>query len=339
VGSRGYVLKKVLQALLTLFFVLIFNFFLFRILPSDPVKFLTRGAGLEISPEEQQQLLEDFGLDKPVWPITLHPLSFTADNQFFDYLGDTARLQFGTSLTVQSGRSVLEIFFAFMWPTLLLVGVSTFFSVLLGVWMGIRAGWRRGGAFDRTSMGISLVLYSMPEFWLGMLFIILFSTTLGWFPNSGRTTLGADYTGFSAVIDVLNHLFLPALTLTLAYLGEYYLVMRSSLLDVLGEDYIQTARAKGVREKMVLNKHAVRNALLPTISLVALSFGFVLGGAITVEVVFSYKGLGGLTYEALQSQDFPLLQVVFLFASAAVIFMNLGADLIYGYFDPRVREA
>ena len=162
---------------------------------------------------------------------------------------------------------------------------------------------------------------------------------LGWFPNAGRVTLGADYTGFAAVADVLNHLFLPALTLTLAYLGEYYLVMRSSLLDVLGEDYIQTAKAKGVRERMVLNKHAVRNALLPTISLVALSFGFVLGGAITVEVVFSYKGLGGLTYEALQSQDFPLLQAIFLFASAAVIFMNLVADLIYGYFDPRVREA
>jgi peptide/nickel transport system permease protein len=328
VGSRRYILRKVAGALLTLFFVLVFNFFLFRILPSDPVKFLTRGAGLEIDPQEQQELLREFGLDKPVFP-----------GQFLDYIGDTLRLDFGTSLTVQSGRSVLEVFFAFMWPTLLLVGVSTFFSVLIGVWMGIRAGWRRGGAFDRSSMGVSLVFYSMPEFWLGMLLIMLFSVGLGWFPNAGRVTLGADYTGFAAVADVLNHLFLPALTLTLAYLGEYYLVMRSSLLDVLGEEFIQTARAKGVRERMVKNKHAVRNALLPTISLIALSFGFVLGGAITVEVVFSYKGLGGLTYEALQSQDFPLLQAIFLFASAAVIFMNLIADLIYGYFDPRVREA
>ncbi len=327
-GSRRYILRKVAGALLTLFFVLVFNFFLFRILPSDPVKFLTRGAGLEIDPQEQQELLREFGLDKPVFP-----------GQFLDYIGDTLRLDFGTSLTVQSGRSVLEVFFAFMWPTLLLVGVSTFFSVLIGVWMGIRAGWRRGGAFDRSSMGVSLVFYSMPEFWLGMLLIMLFSVGLGWFPNAGRVTLGADYTGFAAVADVLNHLFLPALTLTLAYLGEYYLVMRSSLLDVLGEEFIQTARAKGVRERMVKNKHAVRNALLPTISLIALSFGFVLGGAITVEVVFSYKGLGGLTYEALQSQDFPLLQAIFLFASAAVIFMNLIADLIYGYFDPRVREA
>jgi peptide/nickel transport system permease protein len=328
VGSRRYVLKKVAQAVLTLFLVLVFNFFLFRILPADPVKFLTRGAGLQIDAAEQQELLRDFGLDKPVFP-----------GQFLDYMGDTLRLDFGTSLTVQSGRPVLPIFFEFLWPTLLLVGVSTTFSVLIGVWMGIRAGWRRNGWFDRSSMGVSLVLYSMPEFWLGMLLIMLFSVTLGWFPNAGRVTLGADYTGFAAVVDVLNHLFLPALTLTLAFLGEYYLVMRSSLLDVLGEDFIQTARAKGVRERMVLNRHAVRNALLPTISLVALSFGFVLGGAITVEVVFSYKGLGGLTYEALQSQDFPLLQAIFLFASAAVIVMNLLADIGYGYFDPRVREA
>ncbi|MGZ8601609.1 MAG: ABC transporter permease [Actinomycetota bacterium] len=327
-GGRRYILKKVVGALLTLFFVMVFNFFLFRILPSDPVKFLTRGAGLQIDAQEQQELLREFGLDKPVFP-----------GQFVDYIGDALRLDFGSSLTVQSGRPVLDVFLSFLWPTLLLVGVSTFFSVVIGVWMGIRAGWRRGGAFDRASMGVSLIFYSMPEFWLGMLLIMLFSVGLGWFPNAGRATLGAEYTGFAAVADVANHLFLPALTLTLAYLGEYYLVMRSSLLDVLGEDFIQTARAKGVRERMVKNKHAVRNALLPTISLIALSFGFVLGGAITVEVVFSYKGLGGLTYEALQSQDFPLLQAIFLFASAAVIFMNLGADLIYGYFDPRVREA
>ncbi|MGZ8597545.1 MAG: ABC transporter permease [Actinomycetota bacterium] len=327
-GGRRYILKKVVGALLTLFFVMVFNFFLVRILPSDPVKFLTRGAGLQIDAQEQQELLREFGLDKPVFP-----------GQFVDYIGDALRLDFGSSLTVQSGRPVLDVFLSFLWPTLLLVGVSTFFSVVIGVWMGIRAGWRRGGAFDRASMGVSLIFYSMPEFWLGMLLIMLFSVGLGWFPNAGRATLGAEYTGFAAVADVANHLFLPALTLTLAYLGEYYLVMRSSLLDVLGEDFIQTARAKGVRERMVKNKHAVRNALLPTISLIALSFGFVLGGAITVEVVFSYKGLGGLTYEALQSQDFPLLQAIFLFASAAVIFMNLGADLIYGYFDPRVREA
>ena len=219
------------------------------------------------------------------------------------------------------------------------MGTATLFSTVFGIAMGIYAGWRRGGKFDKASMYGSLVLYSMPEFWLGMLLILLFSATLHWFPSSGRTDVRFDYTGFAAVGDVINHLFLPCLTLTLAYLGEYYLVMRSSLLDVLGEDYITTARAKGVREKWVLRRHAVRNALLPTITLIALSFGFVLGGAITIEYVFGYKGLGGLTYDALQARDYPLLQGVFLIASAIVILFNLIADLIYGYFDPRVREA
>ena len=207
-GSRRYILRKVAGALLTLFFVLVFNFFLFRILPSDPVKFLTRGAGLEIDPQEQQELLREFGLDKPVFP-----------GQFLDYIGDTLRLDFGTSLTVQSGRSVLEIFFAFMWPTLLLVGVSTFFSVLIGVWMGIRAGWRRGGAFDREfDGGVARLLldagvlagHAVDHAVLGRARMV---------PERRPGDLGADYTGFAAVADVLNHLFLPALTLTLALPG------------------------------------------------------------------------------------------------------------------------
>jgi peptide/nickel transport system permease protein len=328
VGTRGYVLKKVFQAFLTLLAVIIFNFFLFRILPADPVSLLTRSQGAQIDAAEQAELRADYGLDKPLFP-----------GQFLDYVNDTLRLDLGESIILRPNEKVLDLFIEFMWPTILLVGTATLFSTIFGIAMGIYAGWRRGGKFDKVSMYGSLVLYSMPEFWLGMLMILLFSATLHWFPSSGRTDVRFDYTGFAAVGDVVNHLFLPCLTLTLAYLGEYYLVMRSSLLDVLGEDYITTARAKGVREKWVLRRHAVRNALLPTITLIALSFGFVLGGAITIEYVFGYKGLGGLTYDALQARDYPLLQGVFLIASAIVILFNLIADLIYGYFDPRVREA
>jgi peptide/nickel transport system permease protein len=223
---------------------------------------------------------------------------------------------------------------------LLLVGTATLFSILLGLWMGIRSGWRRGSLFDRTSMVGSLVLYSMPEFWLGMLLLLLFSTTLGWFPVGGRiSTNASELSGLAYIGDVMEHLFLPALTLTLAYVGEFYLVMRSSLLDVLGEEYITTARAKGVRERDVLNKHAVRNGLLPSVTLIALSIGYVIGGAITVEVVFSYQGLGLLTYTAIVSKDYWLLQGVFLFFTLAVIAFNLASDFLYAYLDPRVREA
>jgi len=186
----------------------------------------------------------------------------------------------------------------------------------------------------------SLVLYSMPEFWLGMLLLLLFSSTLEWFPVGGRiSTNASDLSGVGYALDVANHLFLPVLTLTLAFIGEFYLVMRSSLLDVLGEDFITTARAKGVTERRVLRHHAVRNALLPTVTLVALSFGYVIGGAITVEVVFSYQGLGLLTYTSILAKDYWVLQGLFLFFTLAVIVFNLIADFTYAYLDPRVREA
>jgi peptide/nickel transport system permease protein len=328
VGTRQYVLKKLVQAVITLIAIMIFNFFLFRVWsPGDPVSFLTRGQGANITMQERHALIHEYGLDKSTW------------GQFTEYMKDTFEGKLGVSSFYQ-GEPVMSVFLRFLWPTLLLVGLSTFFSMILGVWMGIRSGWRRGSAFDRSSMISSLVLYSMPEFWLGMLLLLLFSAGLHWFPVGGRiSTDASELSTVGYVLDIANHLFLPVLTLTLAYVGEFYLVMRSSLLDVLGEDYITTARAKGVPERFVLNRHAVRNALLPTVTLVALSFGYVIGGAITVEVVFSYQGLGQLTYTAIVGKDYWLLQGIFLFASAAVIVFNLVSDMVYAYLDPRVRNA
>ena len=327
-GTRRYILRKLVQAFITLVAILIFNFFLFRVWsPGDPVSFLTRGQGANISEQERQALIEDYGLDKSTW------------GQFTEYMKDTLMLKLGSSSFYQ-GEPVMSVFLRFLWPTLLLFGISTLFSMIIGIWLGIRSGWRRGSLFDRTSMIGSLVLYSMPEFWLGMLLLLLFSSTLGWFPVGGRiSTNSYELSVFGYAIDVANHLFLPVLTLTLAYIGQFYLVMRSSLLDVLGEDYITTARAKVVSERQVLRHHAVRNALLPTVTLVALSFGYVIGGAITVEVVFSYQGLGLLTYTAILSKDYWLLQGMFLFFTLAVIVFNLIADFTYAYLDPRVREA
>ena len=240
---------------------------------------------------------------------------------------------------IYQGESVMDVFLRFLWPTLLLVGTATILMMVIGLYMGIRGGWSRGSAFDNGSMGLSLLFYSMPDFWLAMMLLIVFSTTLGWFPSGGYSTPNADLTGIAHIVDVVNHLFLPVITLTVAYVGEYYLVMRSSLLDVMGEDYITTIRAKGIREGKVLWRHAVRNAMLPTISVIALSLGFVIGGAIVVEVVFSYPGLGLLTFQALDSQDFLMLQGLFLFFTLAILVSNLAADLLYSWFDPRVREA
>ena len=327
-GTRQYVIRKIVQAVLTLLAILIFNFFLFRVWsPGDPISFLTRGQGANITQEERNELIHEYGLDKPVL------------GQFTEYLKDTFLGRLGVSSFYQ-GESVMSVFWRFLPPTLLLVGISTALSMAIGIWMGIRSGWRRGSSFDRFSMFFSLILYSMPEFWLGMLLLLLFSTALGWFPVGGRvSTSVSSLDTWGYIRDVAEHLFLPVLTLTLGYLGEFYLLMRSSLLDVLGEDYITTARAKGVLERNVLNRHAVRNALLPTVTLIALSFGYVIGGAITVEVVFSYQGLGLLTYTAITGKDYWLLQGLFLFFSLAVIGFNLVSDLVYAYLDPRVREA
>lgn len=325
-GTRRYVAGKILQALLTLAFVLVFNFFLFRVMPGDPAALLLRGTGA-IAPETIAELERDFGLDQPL------------PQQFVTYVGDTLTWNFGRSLA--SGAEVIEVVGERIWPTILLVGTSTIASAVIGLLIGIYGGWRRGSKFDVGSLGFSLVAYAMPEFWFGILVLLAFAGGVGFFPaifpTGGYQTAGAELTGFAHVVDVLNHMALPWFTLTVAYLGEYALIMRSSILDVMGEDFVNTARAKGLREKQVLWRHTVPNALLPTITLTFLSLGFVFAGAITVEYVFSWPGLGLLTVTAIDDKDFPLLQALFLLFSAAVIVFNLIADLLYGYLDPRVR--
>jgi peptide/nickel transport system permease protein len=328
VGTQRYLLGKVGQAVLTLLFILTFNFFLFRILPGDPIRLLTKGTGQRLTPAEQAQMREDLGLNKPLFP-----------GQYLTYMGQTLRLDLGESSIVAPGQPVTEVFFEKLPKTLFLVGTSTAASIVLGVLLGIYGGWRRGSGIDLGGMTGSLVLYSIPEFVLGIILLLLFAVTFQLFPTGGFESAVGDRTGLARLGDILWHATLPWLTLTLAYIGEFVLVMRSSLLDVLGEEYIQLARAKGLREKWVLRRHAVRNALLPTVTLIALSFGFVLGGAITVELVFSYPGVGLMSFEALEARDFALLQGTFLFFSIGVLLANLLADLIYAYVDPRVRTA
>jgi peptide/nickel transport system permease protein len=250
-------------------------------------------------------------------------------------------LQGDLGISYKFRRPVSEVIGERIWPTVLLLGLSTMLSTVIGLWVGIQGAWRRGSVFDRLSLGASLALYAMPEFWLGILLLIAFGVGVGsfpgMFPTGGMSTPGTDVTSPAGVVDVARHLFLPCLTLTLAYIAEYALVMRSSLLDELGEEYLTTARAKGLRDALVLRRHAVPNALLPTTTLIFLNLGFVVSGAITIETVYSWPGLGLLSYEALRTPDYPLLQGVFLLFSAAVILANVIADLLYAYLDPRVR--
>jgi len=225
-----------------------------------------------------------------------------------------------------------------LWPTVMLSGTALIISAVIGMWLGARTGWRHGSRSDRFISGNALTWYSVPEWWLGLILIIAFASQsgLGIFPISGMSSPNSTLPHW---VDVAYHMVLPVTALSFVYVAEYLLIMRSSILDERYADYLQVARAKGLKEDLVLRKHALPNALLPSLTLIFLSLGFVVSGAITVETVFSWPGLGLLSYQALSGPDYPLLEGIFLVFSAAVIFMNLIADLLYPLIDPRVRAS
>jgi len=315
-----FVVGKVLGALSTLAFVVVVNFFLFRVVNDDPVESMFRGRNLSI--EQKDRLRQQFNLDG------------TRFEQFAAYVRELLSGNLGISL--QSRRPVTTEIGEAIWPTIALVGTATTLSMIIGISIGIRAGWRRRSRFDVGSTTFSMFTYSVPDFWLAMLVLGLFSVQLGVFPTGGLQDAGTTATGISLLLDQLHHMALPCLVLAIAYLGEYAIVMRSSMLDTVREDYLQLARAKGLRDVDVRRRHAVPNAVLPVVSLSALNFGFVLSGAIAVESIFSWPGLGQATLQAIRGPDFPMLQGLFLLFSAAVIVANVAVDLLYGVLDPRV---
>ena len=320
-GAR-FAVSRVLSSFATLVFVILFNFFLFRLLPGDPIALYTRGR--DVDPEIRRQMQAKFHA-----PIA---------EQFVQYIKNPFVPELPSQ---QFSAPVWDVIVPRIAPTLLLVGTATVLATVFGVWLGVRAAWKRGERFDKVTTTTTLVLYSMPEFWFGMILLTVFSVGVfgfpGIFPVGGLSTPGVDTGTVAGILDVGWHLVLPVFTLTVVYLAEYALIMRASLLDEMGQDYLQTARAKGLRDDDVRRKHAVPNAMLPTTTLIFLNLGFVIGGAITIEYVFSLSGLGSLTVQALRGPDIPLLQTLFLLFSAAVIIANLLADLIYARLDPRVR--
>ena len=323
-GSTARIIgSKVLRAVVTLAFVVVSNFFLFRLLPGDPIGLYTRGRNMDA--EQIAALREE--LNRPVW------------EQFITYV----RNPFDPGIdSTRFSQPVWELIGERIWPTLLLLGTAIVLASIIGIWIGIRAGWKPGSRFDKVSTGTTLTLYSMPEFWLGMMLLIVLGVGAfglpGLFPVGGISSPGVDTSTPAGWLNVLWHMTLPCLTLMLIYLADYSLVMRASLIDERKQEYLMLARAKGLRDVMVRKKHAVPNALLPTITLIFLSLGFVVTGAITVETVFSWPGLGLLTYEALRGPDSPLLQAIFLMFSIAGIGANLIAELLYVIIDPRVRQ-
>lgn len=343
-GGRFF-LRRAGQAFLTILFVLILNFILFRSLPGSPERILLRNPRISADALQAQRIR--WGLDDPLLPISIKiddkgirlddfPASLT-DNQLFAYLASTAQLDLGLSFQFR-GRSVVSVIGERFGPTLLLFGTGEVIAIAIGLWLGARAGWRRGTVVDYVGTGASLVLYAMPYFWLGMILLIIFGAELRWFPTNGMSTPGRDYANaFERIGDIAWHLTLPVATVALGLIGQYSLMMRSSVTQVLTEDYVVTARAKGIRDGRVLRDHVLPNALLPAVTLIAINLGYIVAGAITVEQVFSWPGLGTLTVDALRTRDYPMMEGVFLVLSISVVLANFVADMIYGVLDPRVR--
>ncbi|OLF14897.1 ABC transporter permease [Actinophytocola xanthii] len=319
-GALRYVLTKIGGGLVSMALVVVLGFLLFRVLPGDVIQTMFRGR--PASPELMAEAEERLGLNKPLF------------EQFLDYLWRLLHGDLGQSyvFNVPVTDKILER----LGPTLLLVGVATLIAVALGLWLGTRSAWRRGSRFDRISTGVALALWSTPTFWLGML---LLAATSGLFPTAGIVYSDTAPDFLSQALDVAHHMVLPTITLVAVIYAQYQLVMRSSLLEEMGADYLTTARAKGLRDDLVRRRHAVPNALLPTVTLVFLHLGFVIAGAVSVETVFSWPGLGLLTYDALRVRDLPLLQGTFVVLAGAVILMNVLADVLYRVLDPRVRAS
>ena len=323
--ATRYIVRRLAGAALTIAMIVLVNFVLFRAMPGSPERILARNPN--VSPAAIQQTRERWGIDKPLIP-----------DQLVAYIAATLQGDLGNSFG-QRGRPVTDVIASRLGPTLLLFGLGEIIAIFVGLALGAYAGWKRGGAVDLVGNGVSLILYSMPYFLLGMILLLVFASTLHWFPTFGMTSLGVQYdTPFESLTDLLAHLALPVATVALGLIGQYSILMRSSIIETMSDEYITTARAKGISETRVLRGHALPNAMLPTVSLIAINLGYVVAGAITVEVVFNWPGLGTLTVEALQSRDYPVLQGIFLALSVSVVLANLAADMIYGRLDPRVRS-
>jgi ABC-type dipeptide/oligopeptide/nickel transport system permease component len=316
--GADYIVKRVAFALVTIFVAVSFNFVLFRLAPGDAVSNLSRVP--HATPETRLALKRQFGLDR------------SRGEQYVLYLKQLARGNLGVSFENQ--QPVAGNLWSAIRNTVPMVLLGTVFAIVIGTLTGVIAAWRRGTALEGATVTTALGFYSMPTHWLGLMLVILFTGVL---PTGGMTNdFLIDPSRWEHAKDVLSHMVLPALTLGLVLFGEYTLIVRSAMLETLGEDYILTARAKGLRPWAIVRRHALRNALLPIATLVALSLGYIVAGAILIETVFSWPGVGRAVYDAVLQRDYPMLQGAFLFLTVSVVFCNLLADLLYFKLDPRI---
>ena len=319
--SADYVIKRGFFAIVTIFVAITINFFLFRVLPGSAVTNLSRVP--HASPQLQHALTVEFGLDKPKW------------QQYFIYLGQLAHGNMGISFAYQ--QPVTHLLIADLKNTIPMVTVGTLAAIVVGVLTGVLSAWRRGSPPDHVSTNAAIFAYAFPTQWLGLMLLILFAGILPAGGMSNPFVFGTE-PFWPHLGDIAVHMILPAATLMLTAYGSYTLVIRSALLETLGEDYVLTARAKGLPQRHILWRHAVRNAMLPLVTLIALDLGLIVGGALLIEVIFSWPGIGLAMYTAIGQRDYPMLQGGFLILTVSVILLNFAADLLYFRLDPRISQ-
>jgi peptide/nickel transport system permease protein len=312
----AYTVRRVLGLIPVLIGMSIVVFFLMNLLPGDVAQAM---LGLQARPEDLENMRRALGMDQPIYV------------QYLRWLSHIVRGDLGMSL--QQRTPVLPFIFDRFMNTLILTTAAMFFAVLIGLPAGIISATRQYSAFDRISMLVALFGNSMPAFWLGLMSILVFSLWLGWFPVSGMWPIVGDRT----LIELLRHLTLPAVTLGAASAAITARITRSSMLEIIRQDYVRTARAKGLRERIILQRHMLINALLPILTVVSMQFGYLLGGAVLTETVFSWPGIGLALYNAISFRDYPVVQGGVIFVATAFVLVNLVTDLIYAWVDPRIR--
>ena len=315
--------KRLFWAAVLLVLVLCLNFFLIRLAPGDPAVTIAGEMG-GASPELLASIREQYGLNQSLF------------NQFVAYFGKVLHGDLGYSYFFN--LPVMELIQDRLPATLLLVVTAVCAAVLIGVCLGVQAGRRPNSWTSHLVTIVALIGFSAPAFWTGMMLLILFASWIPILPVSGMTTIGAGYTGFAYVLDVAHHLILPVVTLAILYIAQYSRMERASMIDILGTDYIRTARAKGLLESGVIVKHALKNAMLPVVTMMALQVSSMLSGAVLTESVFGVPGIGRLAVNAIETRDMPLLQGTVIFTTILIIAGNLVADLLYNVLDPRIRE-
>ncbi len=302
--------------------IAIINFLLIHAAPGDPASIIAGESGVA-DPKYLAQLREQFGLDRPLL------------DQLWIYV--TSVLQFDLGFSHRIQRPVVNLIFERLFATLLLTGTAFAFAFFVGIFFGVVAARFRGSFVDRVISVLALIFFATPTFWIGLMLILTFSVWLNWLPSFGFGTINANVHGIAAITDALQYLILPGITLALYYTAVYAQLARASILDVADQDFVKTARAKGVPEAAILRRHVLRNALLPTITFAGLQAGQLIGGSILVETVFAWPGIGRLAFEALLARDYQLLLGIFFCTSVLVLIFNIVTDLLYVVVDPRVQ--